>query len=43
MPCKLAEAVFAELRNTRGYDVKTLAYALTAWAMVAKKEERRVQ
>jgi hypothetical protein len=37
------EAIFSELRNRREHDVKTLAYALTAWAMVAKEEEKRVQ
>jgi hypothetical protein len=37
------EAIFSELRNRREPDVKTLAYALTAWAMVAKEEEKRVQ
>jgi hypothetical protein len=37
------EAIFSDLRNRRAHDVKTLAYALTAWAMLAKEEEKRVQ
>jgi hypothetical protein len=37
------EAIFSELRNRREHDVKTLAYALTAWAMAAREEEKRVQ
>ncbi len=37
------EAIFSDLRNHRAYDVKTLAYALTAWAMIAKEEEKRVR
>jgi len=37
------EAIFSDLRNRRAHDVKTLAYALTAWAMLSKEEEKRVQ
>jgi hypothetical protein len=37
------EVIFSELRNRREHDVKMLAYALTAWAMLAKEEEKRVQ
>jgi hypothetical protein len=37
------EAIFSELRNRREHDVKMFAYALTAWAMAAKEEEKRVQ
>jgi hypothetical protein len=36
-----AETVLSALGTTRQRDVRTLAYALTAWAMLAKEEERR--
>ena len=42
-PLQAGDAIFSELRNHRTHDVKILAYALTAWAMLAKEEEKRVQ
>lgn len=43
-PLQAAEAILSELgKTTRKRDLRTLAYALTAWAMLAKEEERRVQ
>ena len=43
-PLQAAEAILSELgRTTRQRDLRTIAYALTAWAMLAKEEERRVQ
>jgi hypothetical protein len=43
-PLQAAEAILSELgKTTRQRDLRTIAYALTAWAMLAKEEEKRVQ
>jgi hypothetical protein len=42
-PVEAAETVLSGLGRTRRHDVRTLAYALTAWAVLAKEEEKRVQ
>jgi hypothetical protein len=39
-----AEAILSDLgKTTRQRDLRTIAYALTAWAMLAKEEEKRIQ
>jgi hypothetical protein len=38
-----AEVILSALGTTRRRDLRTLAYALTAWAMLAKEEEKPVQ
>ena len=35
-PVEAAETVLSGLGKTRQHDVRTLAYALTAWAVLAK-------
>ena len=43
-PVEAAEAILSELgRTTRHGDLRTVAYALAAWATLAKEEEKRVQ
>jgi hypothetical protein len=42
-PVEAAETVLSGLGRTRQHDVTTLAYALTAWAVLAREEEKRVQ
>jgi hypothetical protein len=43
-PLEAAEAILSELgKTTRQRDLRAIAYALTAWAMLAKEEEKRVQ
>jgi hypothetical protein len=38
-----AETILSGLGRARQHDVRTLAYALTAWAVLSKEEEKRVQ
>ena len=38
-----AETILSGLGRTRRHDVRTLAYALAAWAVLSKEEEKRVQ
>jgi hypothetical protein len=42
-PVEAAETILSGLGRTRQDDIRTLAYVLTAWAMLAKEEEKRVQ
>ena len=42
-PVEAAETVLSGLGKTRQHDVRKLAYALTAWAILAKEEEKPVQ
>jgi hypothetical protein len=42
-PVEAAETILSGLGLTRQHDIRTLAYALTAWAVLAKEEEKRVQ
>jgi len=42
-PLQAAEAILSALGATRQRDLRTLAYALTAWAMLAEEEQKRVQ
>jgi hypothetical protein len=43
-PLQAAEAILSDLgKTTRKRDLRTIAYALTAWAMLVKEEEKRVQ
>jgi hypothetical protein len=42
-PLQAAEAILSALGTTRQRDLRTLAYALTAWAMLANEEAKRVQ
>jgi hypothetical protein len=42
-PLQAAELVLSALGTTRQRDLRTLAYVLTAWAMLAEEEVKRVQ
>jgi hypothetical protein len=43
-PAEAAEAILSELgKTTRQRDLRTIAYALAAWAMLAKEEEKPLQ
>jgi len=42
-PLQAAELVLSALGTTRQRDIRTLAYVLTAWAMLAGEEVKRVQ
>jgi hypothetical protein len=41
-PLQAAEVILSALGTTRQRDLRTLAYALTAWAMLAEEEDKRV-
>ena len=42
-PLQAAEVILSALGTTRQRDLRTLVYALTAWAMLAEDEDKRVQ
>jgi hypothetical protein len=42
-PLQAAEVILSALGTTRQRDIRTLAYALAAWAVLAEEEERRLQ
>jgi hypothetical protein len=42
-PLQAAEVVLSALGTTRQRDLRTLAYVLAAWAMLAEEDVKRVQ